>query len=120
MGRVVLAFSDEETQARILARPLQAFSPRAIVNPAQLRKRLAFARKHYYEVAINENGYGIATLAAPVFDADNRLAAAVSVVGSPFSVTATPNAKLLKAVQDCAAAISAELNSTAWKKRRAK
>jgi DNA-binding IclR family transcriptional regulator len=114
LGRVVLAFSDEETQQRILERPLQASSPQAIVDPAQLRRRLASVRQHYYEVAVNENDYGIATLAAPVFDSDDRLAAAVAIVGSPLSITKTPDKRLLDAVQDCAAAISAELNASAW------
>lgn len=120
MGRVVLAFCDDKTQARVLERPLKAFSPRAITDPGQLRKRLAFVRKHYYEIAINENGYGIATLAAPVFDSDNHLAAAVAIVGSPFSITTPPKPTLLEAVQECAAAISAELNATAWAQWRAK
>lgn len=119
LGRVVLAFSDDETQKRILDRPLEAFSPEAIVDPVQLRRRLAFVQQHYYEVAINENGYGIATLAAPVFDADDRLAAAVAVIGSPFRITKTPGKALLEAVQDCAASISAELNASAWTQWRA-
>lgn len=114
LGRVVLAFANPETQEAVLQRPLQAFSGQSIVDPAQLRRRLAFVRQHYYEVAINENGYGIATLAAPVFDAENRLAAAVGIVGSPFSIAKNPDKKLLAAVHECAAAISSELNSTAW------
>ncbi len=114
LGRVILAFAPEEVQEMILARPLKAYSDQSIVDPARLRRRLAAVRQHYYEVAINENGYGIATLAAPVFDAENRLAAAVAVVGSPFNIARTPDPALLAAVHDCAAAISVELDSTAW------
>jgi DNA-binding IclR family transcriptional regulator len=114
LGRVVLAFASDAVVDRVLARPLKAFSENSIVDPAQLRKRLAFVRQHYYEVAINENGYGIATVAAPVFDADDRLAAAVAVVGSGLHIGRTPDKELLAAVQDCAAAISQELQSQAW------
>jgi hypothetical protein len=77
LGRVVLAFSDEETQQRILERPLQASSPQAIVDPAQLRRRLASVRQHYYEVAVNENDYGIATLAAPIDNDEDKANPAV-------------------------------------------
>jgi IclR family KDG regulon transcriptional repressor len=114
LGRVILAFSNEETQQSILSRPLQSFGEQSIVEPAKLLSRLAFIRENYYEIAINENGFGIATMAAPVFDADNKLAAAVALVGSPFNITSTPDKALLTALYECAAAISVELDSTAW------
>lgn len=114
LGRVILAFAPESVQEEVLARPLKAFNDQTITDPARLRRRLSAVRQHYYEVAINENDYGIATLAAPVFDADNRLAAAVAVVGSPFNITRTPDKAMLAALHECAAAISVELDSTAW------
>lgn len=120
MGRVLLAFAPREVQEAALARPLKAFSEHSIVDPAQLRRRLAAIRQHFHELAINENGYGIASLAAPVFDSDNRVAAAVAVVGSPFNITRPPSKALLAAVHECAAAISEELSSTAWVERRAR
>lgn len=116
LGRVVLAFSNDETQENILSRPLQSFGQQSIVDADKLRSRLAFIHKNYYEIAINENGFGIATLAAPIFDADDKLAAAVALVGSPFNITLTPNKKLLTGLHECAASISAELNSTVWNK----
>ena len=120
LGRVVLAFANEETQENILSRPLLSFGEKSIVDADKLRSRLAFIFKNYYEIAINENGFGIATLAAPVFDANNKLAAAVALVGSPFNISLTPDKKLVTALHECAAAISSELNSTAWNEWRLK
>jgi DNA-binding IclR family transcriptional regulator len=116
---VVLSFASEDIQKQVLASPLRSFSKLSIVDPGELKARLAFVVENYYEVAINENGYGIATLAAPVFADDGRLAAAVAVVGSSLSITKPPDEALLAAVQACAADISAELNSSAWEQWRA-
>jgi IclR family KDG regulon transcriptional repressor len=42
-GRVTLAFAPADIQQRILARKLQALTPRTIIDPGQLRERLARA-----------------------------------------------------------------------------
>lgn len=114
MGRVILAFSPPAVQKRVLARPHKAHSPFSLVKPGELEARLERTRINWWEVAINENAYGIATLAAPVFDDKNNILAAVAIVLSAMNLQDEPDAALVKAVQDCAAAISAEFNSTAW------
>lgn len=117
LARVLLAFAGEDVRKRVLGRPLKASSQWSIVEPAQLQRRLAFVQQHWYEVANNENVYGISTLAAPVFDQDDDIFAAVGVVGSGLSITKTPDPALVAAVQSCAAAISAEFNAGAWVRR---
>jgi IclR family transcriptional regulator, KDG regulon repressor len=118
LARVLLAFSSEEVQKRVLARVPKALSESAITDPALLRKRLVFVNQHWYEVASNENAYGVSTLAAPVFDHDDCIIAAVGIVAPGNTIGKTPDAGLLAAVQGCAAAISADLNSTAWTQRK--
>lgn len=120
LARVLLAFAPDEAQKRALSKPLKAFSEASITDPDQLRSRIAFVREHWYEVASNENAYGISTLAAPVFDQDDRVLAAVAVVGSGPTIASGVESGLLAAVQDCAAAISADLNASAWSARRTK
>lgn len=114
LGRVILAFSPDGLQKRVLARPMKAFSPYTITDPQELQVRLEHTRTHWWEVAVNENAFGIATLAAPVFDEKNQILASVAIVASALNLQETPDARLVKAVQDCAAAISAEFNSDAW------
>lgn len=118
LARVLLAFSPEDVQKRVLARAPKALSDTAITDPAQLRKRLAVVRQQWYEVASNENAYGVSTLAAPVFDHDDCIIAAVGIVAPGTAFGRTPDAQLLAAVQGCAAAISADFNSTAWVERK--
>jgi DNA-binding IclR family transcriptional regulator len=43
-GRLTLAFSPLELQQRVLARKLQAYTPRTITDAAKLRDRLARLR----------------------------------------------------------------------------
>ena len=118
LGRVLLAFAPPAQQKRVLTRPLKAFSPYSIVEPAQLQARLDFVQANWWEIAVNENAYGISTLAAPVFDERNSILAAVAVVMPSMAGSQAPDPALVRAVQDCAAAISADFNATAWAQRR--
>lgn len=117
LGRVILAFSAPAVQKRVLSRPLKAFSPHSLTDPKALEARLELTRKNWWEVAINENAFGIATLAAPVFDEGGDIVAAVAIVTSSLSLQDAPPAAMVKAVQACAAAISAEFKSSAWTDR---
>lgn len=117
LGRVILAFSAPAVQKRVLSRPLKAYSPYSLTDPQALEARLALARANWWEVAINENAFGIATLAAPVFDENNDIVAAVAIVTSALTLQDQPPASMVKAVQACAAAISAEFKSSAWADR---
>lgn len=119
LGRVILAFSPEEVQRRFLARIPKSSNPYAIADAVVMERRLAMTRENWWELSFNENVHGIAAIAAPVFDAQEKILAAVAVVGSAFSVTATPKAELVEAVQHCAAQISAEFNSKSWAQRNA-
>jgi DNA-binding IclR family transcriptional regulator len=118
LGRVLLAFAEPAVQQQILARKMVARTPQSITEPARLRQRLVRIRERWWEVAVNENNFGIATLAAPVFDAHDRPCAAVAIVGSSLRIDEPPDAELLAQVKGCAASISAELGSQAWARGR--
>lgn len=119
LGRVLLAFAEPAVQQQVLARKMVARTAQSITEPARLRERLARIRERWWEVAINENNFGIATLAAPVFDAQDRPCAAVAIVGSSLRIAEPPQEQLLAQVQGCAESISAELGSQAWARWRA-
>ncbi|MEI6028689.1 MAG: IclR family transcriptional regulator [Betaproteobacteria bacterium] len=114
LGRVLLTFADQRVQQQVLARPMLALTPQSLTDPAVLRQRLALIKERWWEVAVNENSYGIATLAAPVFDSANRLCAAVAIVASSLRIAEPADPELLGHVHACAQAISAELGSSAW------
>lgn len=97
MGRTIAAFQD----------PLAMF-PSA--DPA----RLALIRKRWWEVAVNERIPGVASVAAPIFDEANRIAASLGIVTLSNVVGDPPDAAMTAQLQQTAAAISAELRSTYW------
>lgn len=114
LGRTILAFQSEAEQAAALALPIEPLTPNT-PHAKQVRRLLDQVAKRWYEVAVNERLPGVAALAAPIFDDRNRVVAAVGVIGSQARVTLPPPQALIDQVQACAAEISAELGSSAWR-----
>jgi DNA-binding IclR family transcriptional regulator len=113
-GRVTLAFTPMATQQRILARKLQAFTPRTIVDPAELRARLTRIRERLYEVSMDETLLGISAVAAPVLNFENELIGVIAVVGTTQHVHDPVDPEQLKLLQACTKAMSLKLNSTGY------
>jgi IclR family acetate operon transcriptional repressor len=113
-GRVTLAFTPMATQQRILARKLQAFTPRTIVDPAELRARLKRIRERLYEISMDETLLGISAVAAPVLNFENELIGVIAVVGTTQHVHDPVDPEQLKLLQACTKAMSLKLNSTGY------
>lgn len=76
-GMALLAHSDPELQAEVLAGPLERFNERTVVNPHELRLRLAEIRRTGTMV---DGGEVLTCVAVPVLDTSGETRAAVSVV----------------------------------------
>jgi IclR family KDG regulon transcriptional repressor len=113
-GRVTLAFAPSDIQQRILARKLQSLTPRTIVDPAQLRERLARVRTQLYDISMDETVLGISALAAPLLNFENELVGVVAVVGTTQHVHDPVDPEQLQLLRACTKAISLKLNSTAY------
>jgi IclR family transcriptional regulator, KDG regulon repressor len=113
-GRVALAFAPADVQRRILSRKLEPLTPRTIVDPAQLRERLARIRRDLYDISMDETVLGISALAAPVLNFDNELVGSVAVVGTTQHVHDPVDPEQLQLLRACTKAISLKLNSTAY------
>jgi IclR family KDG regulon transcriptional repressor len=113
-GRIVLAWCDEATQGKFLKRKLQRFTDKSIIDPVQLRKRLAQIRERLYDDASGEVLAGVNVLAAPIFSAENELAGTIGIIGATGSVPSPPPEALLRTVQGTAAELSARLNSNMY------
>jgi DNA-binding IclR family transcriptional regulator len=104
-GLVLLAHASVALQESVLADPMRAFTPYTITDPRALRALLSDIRRrgHAYCAAfINEEAVSVA---APVRDRHDRVAAALSVV-----VPNDPSARtLVPAVAAAAAGISQSL-----------
>ena len=113
-GRLNLAFAPAAVQQRILARKLQAFTPRTLVDPAMMRERLVQIRRELFDVSMDETLLGISAVAAPILNFDNELVGAIAIVGTTQDVHEPVDPEQLKLLRACTKAISMRLNSTAY------
>lgn len=113
-GRIVLAFAEEALRERMLALPRPQATARTLTDQAALRERLAEIRARLYDVNLGELWLGYSSFAAPVLDRDSRLQAVVAILALEQEAPAARQPSLIRAVQQCAAALSRELGSDAY------
>ena len=113
-GRITLAFSALDLQQRVLARKLQACTPRTLTDAAKLRERLALIRKQLYEVSVDETQLGISAVGATILNFENELVGVIAVVGTTQYVHEPVEPQQLLNLRACAKAISLKLNSTGY------
>jgi DNA-binding IclR family transcriptional regulator len=77
-GKVLLAYGALELPEGAV---LERYTSRTITSRAQLAAELALVRDRGYATAVSELEEGLVAVAAPVFDADGRCVAALSVSG---------------------------------------
>ena len=80
VGKVLLAYADSAFVDQVIAQGLPRFTPYTIVAPGHLRRNLAEIRHTGVGFAHEEMTVGRLSVAAPVFDADGRAVAAMSIV----------------------------------------
>jgi DNA-binding IclR family transcriptional regulator len=108
VGLVLLAFADPEFQESMLERPLTLEPEHLPVSPAVLRRTLADVRREGMATLRRREPQPLVSVAAPIFDAHERVAAAVSVLVPRGNI----EPRLLgPAVRTAARAISRELGA---------
>lgn len=82
VGRAYLAFVDDtEMESALKVRPLEALTPYSTVSPYDFRKELKRTRERGYTISVAETILGMAGVAAPIFDREDRPIAMISVSG---------------------------------------
>jgi DNA-binding IclR family transcriptional regulator len=79
-GQTLLAFSEPAVFEELVSRPLLALTEKSITDPVVLRERLAQIRSSGYAVTRQDVQIGTGSVAAPVFEANGRLAGAVCAI----------------------------------------
>ncbi len=108
-GKVLLAFEPREDRERHLAEPLERLAERTIVDPAVLRTQLEEVVRTGYAQTIEELEEGLNAVAAPVRQADGRVAAALSVSGPAFRMRGIDLPRMAHFAMEAAGAISHRL-----------
>lgn len=81
-GRVLLAYADEKFTDKVLDRAdFVRFTPATLVDKDEIKRELAAIRERGYALNKEERELGIAAIAAPIFDFENKVPAALAIVG---------------------------------------
>jgi DNA-binding IclR family transcriptional regulator len=109
-GQVLLAHRTPAALERYLARPLERFTARTLVDPDALRQRVRLVRRDGYSWVREEFDEGINSVAAPIADASGEVVAAVHLHGPSYRFP-VPGAEhpIVERVLAAAALISAAL-----------
>lgn len=109
-GKVFLAFGDERVRtSRLKQQAFKRFTERTITEPAHLQTELEEARRRGYTIDCAEEVEGAYCVAAPVYDHDDYLVAAVVITGPHERITKEMLPSLGKMVAQAAARISKRL-----------
>lgn len=108
-AQVLVAFGSEHTRESMLACRQEARTERTITEPGALRERLAMVRREGVAVEREEWLQGAAGVAAPVFDQNGELRAAVSLVPPIERFSDSEVRDYVAAVRRTAGELSAEL-----------
>jgi len=96
LGKVLMAFGPGDPLAVLPSGGLKPLTPYTIVDPQRLRRELAIVRRVGTAIESQEAVVGNACVAAPIFDADGDLVAAVSVSGPPLRLRPAQRAALVR------------------------
>ncbi len=83
-GKVLLASLADGVVDRLLARPLQRYTPRTITASDDLRAQLAAVRELGYSITVEELEIGLNAVAAPIRTLGDEIIAALSVSGPSY------------------------------------
>lgn len=111
-GLVLLAEWPPDAIDAYLGRELERLTPRTVVEPAAVRRRLEQVRHQGHAWGYEEFAEGIVSVAAPVRDARSKAVAAIHVHGPAYRFPArAAEATVAQHVAAAAAALSAALTS---------
>jgi len=106
-GRTLLAYGPEELRREILnTQLLEQFTPATITDKTRLEEELALINQRGYAINREERERGIAAIAAPVFNHEGAVTAALAVVGPVQRFSEEQSAEILGHLQAAAGRIS--------------
>jgi DNA-binding IclR family transcriptional regulator len=111
-GHVALAFGPPQLLEAVLSKPLKAWTPATITDPAKLRTEVETVRRQRWATAADQLLLGVNALASPIFDYRNEWRGSIAIVGATQFIHAQPAARQLAQVVGAASEASRRLG---WK-----
>lgn len=87
------------------------------MSPEYLESRNSFILANFYDFEADTRGTGIGAVSSPIFDSENQIAGALSIVLPSSSLKDEPDEEFVKSLKEAAMRISSSMGSTAWAKR---
>jgi IclR family acetate operon transcriptional repressor len=108
-GKVIMAYLPEDRLNTILERGLSRFTEHTVTEPARLRSELADIRKRGYGAASEELEIGLSAVAAPIWNHERNVVAALSLSGPSFRLPNDRLDQLGKVTKDTADRLSRQM-----------
>jgi IclR family transcriptional regulator, acetate operon repressor len=108
-SRTILAFASPDLRTQILDGPLEALTPKTIVDRAELEAKLARNTREGVAASFGERQRGAASVAAPLLASDGHAIGSISVCGPVDRFGEETVRRLKPLVRDAAREVSREL-----------
>lgn len=110
IGKVLVAErSDEEISEILKMRGMDKRGPKTIMNAAKYLKEIGKVRTFGFAIDNEENAHGVRCIAAPVYDAHGKIAAALGTSSTIIQLNEENLPKIVKMIQDAAEKISEQM-----------
>jgi DNA-binding IclR family transcriptional regulator len=109
LGKALLAFSPEEQLEGVIARGLRKHTKRTITEAEKLKLELERVRRLGYALNDEENAPEVRAIAAPIFDHQGKVVAALGIAGTARQIPTEAISKLAGIVKEKAKQLSKEL-----------
>jgi IclR family KDG regulon transcriptional repressor len=113
-GKLFLAYRSSQELDAILSRPLARYTEKTITSPEELNDHLQLIRRQGYASDDEEFEVGISAVAAPIFNQEGAIVAAMSMPSPTSRVTKDRTSEIVESLKEATQAISHRLG---WKLR---
>jgi IclR family transcriptional regulator, KDG regulon repressor len=86
-SRAILAYCPPDIIDQALSEPFKQYTPYSITEADEMRQRLSRIKNLGYETSSDLRNIGVTGIAAPVFDAEGKVSASVSLIGPTDRMT---------------------------------
>jgi DNA-binding IclR family transcriptional regulator len=113
LGKALMAYLAEEQIDYHIKQGLIRYNENTIVSASKLKDELLRIRSHGYAIDDEEETVGLRCIGAPVFDKTDQAVAAISIAGTIEQLSDEKLDRLVRAVKQAAAMVSAHLSGRA-------
>ncbi|OES44724.1 IclR family transcriptional regulator [Domibacillus iocasae] len=109
IGKMLLAYQNEQEIDRVLKEYLSAYTSKTITCPVQLKEQILESKQKGYAITREELREGISSVAVPVYNDLGKMIASISATGSKFQFKPDQVQQYVKEMRNCSRLITERL-----------